>query len=196
MALTTETIEASHQNRDAKELVEHDSVAGGFRKEVVIRPPAGATGTAMSIADGADITQGAKGDAAATTDTGTFSLIALFKRLLQKFTTQLPAALDTSGALKVGNSPLSIAIEGSHTRNASIDTAATISPTGDYLILQATIAGKNVRMTFDGTAPTATLGFQLIAGDPPVRIPTLGKTFKVIAETAGADVQYQNEQGV
>lgn len=32
-------------------------------------------------------------DLAATTDTGTFSLIALFKRLLQKFTTQFPAAL-------------------------------------------------------------------------------------------------------
>ena len=35
-------------------------------------------------ADGADATQGAKADAAATTDTGTFSLIALFKRLLGK----------------------------------------------------------------------------------------------------------------
>lgn len=41
---------------------------------------------AATIADGADVTQGAKADAAATTDTGTFSLIALVKRLLTKFT--------------------------------------------------------------------------------------------------------------
>lgn len=36
---------------------------------------------------------GAKADASAGTDTGTFSLISLFKRLLAKITTQLPAAL-------------------------------------------------------------------------------------------------------
>ncbi|MGV3619129.1 MAG: hypothetical protein ACO1SV_27700 [Fimbriimonas sp.] len=41
----------------------------------------------VSIADGADIALGAKGDAAAATDTGEFSLIALVKRLLAKFTT-------------------------------------------------------------------------------------------------------------
>jgi hypothetical protein len=34
------------------------------------------------LADGADVTQGAKADAAATSDTGSFSLIALVKRLL------------------------------------------------------------------------------------------------------------------
>jgi hypothetical protein len=37
------------------------------------------------VVDGADVTQGAKADAAATTDTGTFSLIALIKRLLTKW---------------------------------------------------------------------------------------------------------------
>ncbi len=39
------------------------------------------------IRDGNNITQGAQADAAATTDAGTFSLIALFKRLLQGITT-------------------------------------------------------------------------------------------------------------
>lgn len=40
-----------------------------------------------TIHDGADIAQGAMADAVAGTDTGTFSLIALTKRLLQKLTT-------------------------------------------------------------------------------------------------------------
>jgi hypothetical protein len=59
------------------------------------------TGTfATSVADGANAALGAKADAAATTDTGTFSLIALIKRLLGK----LPAALGQttmSGSLSV-----------------------------------------------------------------------------------------------
>ena len=42
----------------------------------------GGTGGAVTEADGADITLGAKADAAATSDAGSFSLIALFKRLL------------------------------------------------------------------------------------------------------------------
>lgn len=40
----------------------------------------------VSIADGCIVSLGAKADAAATTDAGTFSLIALFKRLLEKLT--------------------------------------------------------------------------------------------------------------
>lgn len=40
--------------------------------------------SSVQIADGADAAIGAKADTAATSDTGTFSLIALFKRLLQK----------------------------------------------------------------------------------------------------------------
>lgn len=41
---------------------------------------------------------GAKADSAASTDTGTFSLIALVKRLLSKLTTQLPASLGSTTA--------------------------------------------------------------------------------------------------
>lgn len=57
---------------------------------------AGGGGGPVTIADGADVTQGAKADAVASSDTGTFSLVALFKRLLQHFTSllaRLPAAL-------------------------------------------------------------------------------------------------------
>lgn len=41
---------------------------------------------AVSEADGANVSLGAKADASATTDTGTFSFISLFKRLLEKLT--------------------------------------------------------------------------------------------------------------
>ena len=42
-------------------------------------------GGPVTIADGSDVTLGAKADAPAANDTGAFSLIALFKRLLGKF---------------------------------------------------------------------------------------------------------------
>lgn len=45
--------------------------------------------------------QGNRGDPAATTDDGNFSRQSLFKRLLQKFTAQFPAALTGGGNLKV-----------------------------------------------------------------------------------------------
>jgi hypothetical protein len=46
----------------------------------------GGGGGAMTIADGADTALGAKADAVASSDTGTASLIALIKRLLEKIT--------------------------------------------------------------------------------------------------------------
>lgn len=54
----------------------------------------------VSVADGADVTQGAKADAAAGTDTGTFSIVSLIKRGLVQFTTfltRIPATLTGSG---------------------------------------------------------------------------------------------------
>jgi hypothetical protein len=50
---------------------------------------AGSGGGAVTLADGADVAMGAKGDTAASSDSGAFSLIALTKRLLGK----LPASL-------------------------------------------------------------------------------------------------------
>lgn len=61
----------------------------------------GGASSAVTIADGDDEALGSKSNPAASSDTGTFSLIALFKRLLVKFTTQFPAALTGSGNFKV-----------------------------------------------------------------------------------------------
>ncbi len=57
-----------------------------FRRSVVNGGTVSVTGSvATTMIDGQPVALGAKADAAATTDTGTFSLIALFKRLLGKF---------------------------------------------------------------------------------------------------------------
>lgn len=83
-------------------------------------------------------------DAAATTDAGTFSLLALVKRLLQKFTTQLPATLTTNaGALKVGTSEAVIPV------TVVIATSTTISGAVDLSGLRNW--GVLVPANFDGT---------------------------------------------
>lgn len=156
----------------------------------------GGAGGPATIANGADVAEGSTTDAAVSTDAnGTVSaklrgLIVLWVNYL----TRVPAALDSTGAYKASNPPFSIPLEGSHDQDTTIDTATTITPTGDYIVMQATVSGKNVRYTLDGTTPTASLGFVMVAQDPPVRFPTAGKTFKVIAETAGAALDWQDEQ--
>jgi len=62
--------------------------------------PTAAGGSAVSISDGSDAALGAKADAAASTDTGTFSLIALTKRGLQGITTLIS---QTVGLLTVSD---------------------------------------------------------------------------------------------
>ncbi|RST54093.1 hypothetical protein [Variovorax sp. DXTD-1] len=61
----------------------------GTYARVVSVASTGGGGAPATMADGADVTQGAKADAAATSDTGAFSLIALVKRGLQNWTTLL-----------------------------------------------------------------------------------------------------------
>lgn len=84
---------------------------------------------------------------------------------------------------------------GAHTSNSSLGSVVNLSngiPSGaDQLLIQALT--QNVRFTLDGTDPTASLGFQLKAGDPPMIIPigATGQIIKVIQETAGAVIQFQ-----
>jgi hypothetical protein len=113
-----------------------DSLTGGTAPTltgvIVGDGPAGTSGGggggAATIADGADVAEGAKADAAATTDTGTFSLIALFKRLLQKFTTQFPAAL--GGTTAANSFPVTLASDGTYaTLNGAVTEAAPATDT-------------------------------------------------------------------
>jgi len=81
---------------------------------------------------------------------------------------------------------------GSHTNDTNISSATTLTPpTGATKIMMQAV-GQNVRFTLDGTAPTASKGFQLAAGDPPVIVPMgLRTTLKVIQEAATPDFNYQ-----
>lgn len=63
----------------------------------------GGGGGPTTIVDGGHVSFGAKADTPATDDTGTWSLIALFKRLLQKLTagiTIAPATVAPTAAIK------------------------------------------------------------------------------------------------
>lgn len=88
--------------------------------------------------------------------------------------------------------PLSSTNGGGHTTYTPGATAATV-----YIPLQARgilmqALTQNVRFTLDGTNPTASSGFQLKAGDPPIYIELDSRVFlKVIRETAGAVLEYE-----
>ncbi len=120
-----------------------------------------ASGVALpvSAAGGTLIDLGAKADAAATTDTGTFSLIALFKRLLSQITALLPAALSAGGNLKVSLQET----------NATQAVSGSVSVSS---LPNTTLAGQTANTAdFDTGAGTVTvpmLGVALPASGGPV----------------------------
>ena len=79
-----------------------------------------------------------------------------------------------------------------HSQDASISGVTDlVLPGGANKVLIGAI-GANVRYTLDGTAPSATFGFQLKDGDPPIVIPFGPATLlKVIEETASATIDFQ-----
>ena len=84
---------------------------------------------------------------------------------------------------------------GAHNDSLVITSAVvlTIAAGATKLLIQT--MDQNVRYTLDSTTPTASLGFQLKAGDPPVIIILEdGITITVIEEAATADLQYQAGQ--
>ena len=81
---------------------------------------------------------------------------------------------------------------GSHTSNASISSATTLTPPTGASLLMIQATGQNVLITLDGTTPTTTAGFTLYAGDPPSLVPVApDAVIKVIQSTATARINYQ-----
>jgi hypothetical protein len=85
---------------------------------------------------------------------------------------------------------------GAHQDSLDISSAVALDPADDSadgatkVLVQA--LAQNVRYTLDGSTPTAAVGFQLKAGDPPVIILLEdGVTVTIIEEAATADMQYQ-----
>lgn len=98
---------------------------------------------------------------------------------------------DVSSTNPLPTDDLHFNVEGAHSSGATISSATTLTPPAgaNRILIQALT--QNVRFTLDGTTPTASLGFQLKAGDPPVLISVRDATLKVIEETATASLQYQ-----
>lgn len=80
---------------------------------------------------------------------------------------------------------------GVHTELAAAASTPIGMPAGAKRILIQALS-QNVRYTLDNTAATATKGFQLKAGDPPILIP-IGPSMglHVIQEAATAEIEYQ-----
>lgn len=86
-----------------------------------------------------------------------------------------------------------------HTRGPHVsvtDLSSVVILTNDSdegasgLLVQALT--QNIRYTLSNTTPTASVGFQLKAGDPPVRIDLEeGMSIRFIEETSGAVLQRQ-----
>lgn len=81
---------------------------------------------------------------------------------------------------------------GTHTANASLGSAVTLTrPEGANAII-VTASGQNVRYTVDGTTPTATTGLLILTTVTPQIIPVAdGVTIKVIESAASATLNYQ-----
>jgi hypothetical protein len=80
---------------------------------------------------------------------------------------------------------------GAHQEDTTISGATTLTPpTGATKLLIQALA-QNVRFTLDATVPTASVGFQLKAGDPPLLIPIkAGQVVTVIEETASGNIEF------
>lgn len=97
--------------------------------------PGGGGGGAVTVADGADVSLGAKADGAAASDTATASLIALIKRIAQNLTTLNSTAgasiaggsntIGNTGALAKSSGSLTAVIQGDANAFLDMSTATT-----------------------------------------------------------------------
>lgn len=82
---------------------------------------------------------------------------------------------------------------GSNVLDSTIDTATELTnPAGRFDGLFVTVETQNVRYTIDGSAPVAGGNGHLLEVGPGVILPFgQGTTYKFIADTAGAKINYQ-----
>lgn len=126
-----------------------------------------------------DVDLGAAGDAAAASDTGASSVVSLIKRGLQRWTTlldRLPASL--GGKTSAASLPVVIASDqaavpvnasarncvGAQTINLAAGVVATLNVAAGAVAAQIQADGNTVRITQDGSAPSATVGTRIDDG--------------------------------
>lgn len=80
---------------------------------------------------------------------------------------------------------------GATTHNASLSSAVTLTVPAQADWILISVQTQNVRVTLDGTTPTASLGLVLVADQDPIALPVVsGGTVKVIEEAASAAIDY------
>lgn len=164
----------------------NQGLAGAFSWLVSVTTsvlPTGASTSALQTTGNTSLSNldtnlGAQVDAVATTDTGTFSLIALIKKVAQNITAmsaKLPAALGiTTAAGSLSIAPASDAIfnvkdkalTGTYAENLTLTTVQTFTAPANAIgaIVQADDANAASFRAKQGAAATATSGMQLQAG--------------------------------
>lgn len=81
---------------------------------------------------------------------------------------------------------------GAHVSSTGFSAAAALTiPGGDVDVVAIQASAQNIRYTLDGSNPTASVGFQIAAGDSDLIPVSEGVTIKIIEEAATATVQYQ-----
>ena len=77
-----------------------------------------------------------------------------------------------------------------HQNTSSLSSVVTLTPPAGVTKVLIQAVAKNLRFTVDGTTPTASVGFQLRAGDPPICVELTSEPVKVIQESNGSSLQY------
>jgi hypothetical protein len=124
-----------------------------------------------------DTDLGAQADASASSDTGTFSLISLFKRLLSRITSLVPANLTvTSTRLLVDGSGVTQPVSGTITANAGTGSFIVAQSTASSLKAQVQVldsGGSQITYASTGTAGTPAsdvVTVQGISGGTPLPV--------------------------
>jgi hypothetical protein len=117
----------------------------------------GGGGGAATIADGADVTQGAKADAKSTaTDTTAVSIMSVLKEI--SFMLQNPASISaTNGSIGAGTTVASTALEASHVLKAGTGTLVSVSGYNSKTSAQFIQVHNSTTVPADTAVPTAIL---------------------------------------
>lgn len=129
-----------------------------------------------ATSDGANVSLGATTDAVATTDTGTFSLIALFKRSLQRLTSILTSQSITIGTVQY----ITVGATSTQSSAVGVNTNRVVLVTNTNCWISV---GDNP------TASKAAGSFYMSAGAQSYPISVVGGTTKIaVLQDSGAGV--------
>lgn len=93
------------------------------------------------------------------------------------------------GKVEILDAPF--AAVGAQTRNATLSSAVTLTAPAGANTLWMSVETQNVRLRFDGTDPTATVGLLLYAGQTYILVVSAAQAIKLIEVAASAVINYQ-----